>query len=214
MHGPTANKTVCADGTVRALDFSLILQWRDAAGAYADRWVEAYVWRDAGGAVDAQPRTGRRGRSPGSTPTRRTCSPSGPPRSRPAVEKLVTRFREETGREPTNRERAGLAERASNLTKAAKVFGAETRDGQLARWAAEYDAAFGANVATLARQALGQAPAEAERWSERDIVTRALAEMEDTRQSWTRSNLMTAVSRALPGHLGIGPERVERCWRG
>ena len=58
-------------------------------------------------------RTGRRGRSPGSTPTRRTCSPSGPPRSRPALEKLVARFRAETGREPTNRERAALAERAS-----------------------------------------------------------------------------------------------------
>ena len=147
----------------------------------------------AGGAVDAAARTGRRGRSPGSTPTPRTCSPSGPPRSPRRWRSSSTRFRAETGREPTNRERAELAERASNLTKAAKVFGGETRDGQLARWAAEYDAAFGANVATLARQALGQAPAEAERWSERDIVTRALAEMEDTRQSWTRSNLMTAV---------------------
>src|SRR4051794_15986171 len=48
VHGPTANKTICADGVVRALDYTLVLQWKDAAGAYADRWAEAYVWREAG----------------------------------------------------------------------------------------------------------------------------------------------------------------------
>src|SRR4051812_36728103 len=213
VHGPTANKTVCDDGVVRALDFSLILQWKDAAGAYADRWVEAYVWRHAGvrwtTAVDGTSRQVAGVDAEATNLFSKRTAAIGP-----AVDKLVARFRAETGREPNNRERAGLAEQASNLTKAAKVFGAETRDGQLARWAAEYDAAFGANVAALARQVLGQAPAEAERWSERDIVARALAEMEDTRQSWTRSNLMTAVARALPGHLGIEPEQLDQLLEG
>src|SRR3954451_8333843 len=149
VHGPTTNKTICADGVVRALDFSMILQWKDAAGAYADRWAEAYVWREAG--------------------VRWTCSADGTSRQvagvdadatnlfskrtaaiGPATEKLVARFRADTGREPNNQERAELGDRASNLTKASKVFGGETRDGQLARWAAEYDAAFGASVVQLA----------------------------------------------------------------
>ena len=213
VHGPTSNKTLCSDGVVRALDYTLILQWKDAAGAYADRWAEAYVWRDAGARWALSPDgTSRQLAGIDADATnlfsKRTAAIT------PAVEKLVARFRADTGREPNNRERAELADRASNLTKAAKVFGGETRDGQLARWAGEYDAAFGANVATLAHQVLGQAPAEGERWSERDVVTRALAEMEDTRQSWTRSNLMTAVARALPGHLGVEPEQLERLLEG
>ncbi len=206
---PDANKVVCADGKVRALDFSLILQWRDAAGAYADRLVEAYVWQEAGGAweraadgtsrqiagVDADATNLFSKRTAAITPAL-----AGAGRPVPGGDRA--------GADQPGAGRAGGAGVAT-LTRAAKVFGGETRDGQLARWAAEYDAAFGADVATLARQALGQAPAEAERWSERDVVTRALAEMEDTRQSWTRSNLMMAVSNALPGHLGIGPEQVE-----
>ena len=154
VHGPTANKTVCADGTVRALDFSLILQWKDAAGAYADRWVEAYVWREAG--VRWTPSADGTSRQVAGIDadatnlfSKRTAAIG------PAMEKLVARFRADTGREPNNRERAELADRASNLTKAAKEFGAETRDGQLARWAAEYDAAFGANVARLAQPGAG-----------------------------------------------------------
>src|SRR5205823_5542962 len=46
VHGTVANKAVCpVDGKVRALDYSLFIQWRDAAGAFADRYVEAYAWR-------------------------------------------------------------------------------------------------------------------------------------------------------------------------
>jgi AAA domain/TrwC relaxase len=207
-HGPTANKTLCADGVVRALDYSLILQWRDAAGAYADRWVEAYVWHHLGVCWQtAADGTSRQIAGIDADATnlfsKRTAAIG------PTLDKLTARFRADTGREPTNRERAELSEVASNLTKASKVFGAETRDGQLARWAAEYDAAFGADVAALAGRALGQAPDEAATFSERDVVTRALAEMEDTRQSWTRSNLMTAVARALPGHLGVGPGQLQ-----
>ncbi len=53
-HATVLNKVMCPDGKVRALDFSiLILQWRDAASAYADRFVEASVWRKAGRAVGA-----------------------------------------------------------------------------------------------------------------------------------------------------------------
>ncbi|MDN5856295.1 MAG: AAA family ATPase, partial [Actinomycetia bacterium] len=117
-------------------------------------------------------------------------------------------FAAETGRTPNRHERTGLAERASVETKRAKDFGGETRDGQLARWAAEYDAAFGRSMAQLAHAVLAQ-PADAPaQWSERDVIARALADMEDSRQSWTRANLTLALSNALPGHLGIAREQV------
>ncbi len=66
----------------------------------------------------------------------------------------------------------------------------------------------------LARTALGRAPAAGETWSERDVVLRALAAMEDSRQSWTRSNLMMAVSAALPANPGVAAGRVQALLEG
>ncbi len=214
VHGTTLNKVVCpVDGKVRALDFSLILQWRDAAGAYGDRYVEALAWQrlaERGLHLQLEVATDGRSRQIAGIDVEETNLFSKRTAAiTPALEGLVSRFRAETGRAPTNREHAGLSERAANITRAGKEFGGETRDGQLARWAAEYDTAFGANVATVTRQALGQAPAQAEMWSERDVVLRALAELEDSRQAWNRSNLMMAVSNALPGHLGIAAVHLE-----
>ena len=206
-HATVLNKVVCPDGKVRALDYSLILQWRDAASAYGDRFVEATVWQQAG-ALWELAADGRSRQIAGIDVEASNLFSKRTAAITPTLQGLVARFREETGRTPTNREHAALAQQAGNTTRAAKVFAAETRDGQLARWAAEYDAAFGSDVAALAGRVLDRAPAVGVTFSERDVVTRALAEMEDTRQSWTRSNLMMAVSNALPGHLRIAPEHI------
>ena len=159
---PSPNKVVCADGKVRALDFSLILQWRDAACAYADRLVEAYAVAAARRVVGAAPRTGSRGRSPGSTSRRRSCSPSAPPRSRPPCRSWSPGSGRRPGARPPTGSTPPWPSRRHLVTRAAKVFGGETRDGQLARWAAEYDAAFGATSPRSPRQALGRAPAAAD----------------------------------------------------
>lgn len=207
-HGTVLNKAVCADGKVRALDYSLILQWKDAASAYVDRWVEAAGWQRVGMLWErAEDGISRRVRGVDPDATRlfskRTAAIT------PTLAELEKRFREETGRIPTNREHAALAEQASSVTRASKVFAEETRDGQLARWAAEYDAAFGANVAALADGVLAEpGGGRVEEISERDIVTQALAALEDHRQSWSRSNLMAAVAHALPDLPGVPPERM------
>lgn len=213
VHGPTLNKVRCADGTVRALDFTLFIQWHDAAAAYGERVCEAYVWERLGVWWEARP-DGKAREIAGVDPAASKLFSKRTAAITPALEGLIARFRAELGRAPTNREHAGLSEQAGAVTRRGKEFGGETRDGQLARWAAEYDAAFGRDIPALAASVLGQAPTEPARWSERDVVTRALAAMEDSRQSWTRSNLTLAVSNALPGHLGSAPPRSGRCWRG
>jgi len=75
VHGTTLNKVVCPDGKVRALDYSLILQVRDAAGAYATATSKPSrgkrLAERAASAVWRPPPTGGRGRSPASTSTRR-----------------------------------------------------------------------------------------------------------------------------------------------
>jgi hypothetical protein len=207
VHGPTANKVECGDQKVRALDFTIFTTWHDAAAALGERVSEAYLYEQLGVRWQTRP-DGKAREIAGIDPDASGLFSKRTAAITPAMERLIDRFTDETGREPTNRERSVLAEQASSHTRRSKVFGAETRDGQLARWAAEYDAAFGRDMPALATAALGQAPEVAEMWSERDVVARALAEMEESRQSWTRSNLTLAVSNALPGHLGIGHEHV------
>jgi hypothetical protein len=48
----------------------------------------------------------------------------------------------------------------------------------------------------------------ADAWSERDVLARALAAVEEAKQSWNRGDLMFAISQALPGLLGIRPDQV------
>ncbi len=140
VHGPTANKVVCpADGKVRALDYCLFIQWRDGASAYAERYLEALAWQRYGLRWETAP-DGVSRQVAGVDPAASDLFSKRTAAITPTLEKLVSKFRAETGRQPTNRELAALSERASTQTRAAKQFGTETRDGQLARWAAEYDA--------------------------------------------------------------------------
>ena len=135
VHGPTANRTVCpADGKVRALDYSLLIQWRDGASAFAERYLEALAWQRYGLRWETGP-DGESRQICGVDPAASDLFSKRTAAITPTLEKLVSKFRAETGRQPTNRELAALSERASTQTRAAKQFGTETRDGQLARWA-------------------------------------------------------------------------------
>ena len=66
-------------------------------------------------------------------------------------------------------------------------------------------------LAPVARDVLARAqqaqPAAA--WSPRDVVDRALAAVSETKQAWSRSALVRAISDALPGNLRVAPEQVE-----
>ncbi|MFC4943318.1 MobF family relaxase [Pseudonocardia sp. GCM10023141] len=209
VHGTVANMVECDDGKVRALDFTLFTQWHDAAAAYGERVAEAYAAQQIG--LSWQTRADGKAREVAGVEiaesilfSKRTSAIT------PALEAKIAQFRAETGRDPSKRERTGLAEQASVVTKQSKVFGGETRDGQLSRWAAEYDAHFGRTMTHIATTALAAGEqATAALWSERDVISRALGEMEESRQSWTRSNLMLAISNALPGDLGVDTEQIE-----
>jgi hypothetical protein len=207
VHGTILNKIMCSDGVVRALDYSLFLQLRDAAAAHGERVAEAHLWESTGAWWETRP-DGTAREIAGADPDASGMFSKRAAAITPTLAGMIRQFREETGRTPTRTETAGLAERAGAVTRQAKVFGAETRDGQLARWASEYDAAFGRALPEMASNMLGRAPEAPALWSERDVLSRALADMEGSRQSWTRSNLTLAVSGALPGHLGIGPTHV------
>lgn len=94
--------------------------------------------------------------------------------------------------------------------RAAKSHVGETRAEQVARWTEQCGQSIGTGLAKVAHDVLARAQqaGEAARWSPRDILTRALAGVAETKQAWTRSALIRAVSDALPGNLRIAPAEV------
>ncbi len=207
VHGPVLNKIECADGKWRALDGSLITQWRDGAGAVGERVAEAFVWQELGARWEVRP--DGKARELVGVPTesndlfsKRTTAIT------PAVESLIRAFRDQTGREPTGRERARLAEQATVATRKGKSWGGETRDDQVARWADEHARELGGELAEIAAAVLAAGGGDPAEFTERDLVERALALVAERGQSWTRSNLLRAVSDVAPANLALRPERV------
>ncbi|MGH8920245.1 MAG: AAA family ATPase, partial [Actinomycetes bacterium] len=93
-------------------------------------------------------------------------------------------------------------------TRRGKEFGGETREGQIARWADEHASALGVELGEVARGITARTAGEPAMWSERDVLSRALAALEERKQSWTRSDLQWEISQALPGNLGVGHRHV------
>jgi hypothetical protein len=208
-----ANRVECADGKWRALDGTLITLWRDAAGATGERVTEAYVRERLGAIWQVRPDGKARelvGVDADSTGlfSKRTAAIT------PTTAALVDRFRAEKGREPTGRERARLADQATMVTRRGKSFGGETREGQIARWADEHSEALGRELREVAETVLGQDGIGVDSWSEQDVIQRALAAVAESNQSWSRSNLMRAISDVLPANLNLPPQQVPELLEG
>ena len=207
VHGPVANKVLCDDGKWLALDGTLLTEWKAAAAAIGERVAEAYLWEHGDAWWETRP-DGKsrelRGVDADSTGmfSKRNAAIT------PVLGELIGRFRDEVGREPTASERSKLSEQAFIDTRAGKVYGGETREGQIARWADEHAARLGVTLGEVAESVFAQEPGAPRLWSERDVLARALAAMEEAKQSWTRSDLQFAISQALPGHLGIGHQHI------
>lgn len=207
VHGPVANRVECADGKWRALDGTLITFWRDAAGAIGERVTESYVREHLGAVWQLRP-DGKARELVGVDADSMGLFSKRTAAITPTTAALVERFIAETGREPSGRERSELADQATLVTRRGKSFGGETREGQIARWAGEHAQAFGKELREVADTVLGQELAVGESWSEQDVIQRALALVAERNQSWTRSNLIRAVSDVLPANLAITAAQV------
>ena len=161
VHGPVANKVLCArrDGAGAGLHavHPVARRRRRAAASGSPRRT---LWQQLGAWWETRP-DGKAREIVGVDPEESRLFSKRTAAITPTLEELVARFRAETGRAPTARERSALADQATLVTRRGKVFGGETRDGQLARWAAEYDARFGRDITALATRCIGNAPAEA-----------------------------------------------------
>lgn len=209
VHNAILNRIRCADGTWRALDTQAIKVHRPAAAVIGERTMECYLT--------------------GAIPLRLATRPDGKAREVLGVAqevmdgfssrsyaisakagKLIDEYCARTGRELSALQRYRIAQRATLATRAPKSHDSETTDERLDRWAAEADAKREGGLDAIVREVLemGQRDAPVSEWSLRDVMTRALAAVGESRQTWHKADLIRHVAEALPANLGIGPEEV------
>lgn len=206
VHGPILNLAEAPNGKWLRLDGQAIFREKPAAGAIAERAMEAELAR-IGVRLETRP-DGKAREVVGIAQEEMYLFSSRRQAITPAAEKLMQAFRDETGGEPSGLERHRLYQQATLSTRSRKSHDGETRDGQMTRWAAKAQTELGTNLADIAERVFAQADTAPETWSETDVIERALAAVSDAKQAWTRADLMRHISDALPGHLGLPSEQV------
>ncbi|OJY42326.1 MobF family relaxase [Pseudonocardia sp. 73-21] len=215
VHQAILNRILCSDGVWRTLDTRAIHTLRAAAAAVAERVMEAHLTRSLG--VEFATRPDGKAREILGIPQRVMDLFSSRRRAVTAkTAEILNAYRDANGREPTSAERFFIAQQATLATRAGKSHDGESRDEQIARWSSQCHDVLVGGLTSLANDVLARAQAagEAADWSSRDVVERALATVSDSKQAWTRSALIRAVSDALPGNLRIAPEDVEALLEG
>ncbi|GAA3220222.1 hypothetical protein GCM10017691_04340 [Pseudonocardia petroleophila] len=209
VHQAVLNRVPCADGTWRTLDSRAIHALRGAAGAIGERVMEAHMTRSLGVEFATRP-DGRAREVVGVSAEVMDLFSSRRRAVTGRTAEMLGEFRRTYGREPSSAERFYIARQATLATRAAKSHVGETRGEQLARWTEQCASTIGTGLGQIAHdvRARAQQASEAAAWSVRDVVDRALAGVSETKQAWTRSGLLRAVSDALPGNLRIRPEDV------
>jgi conjugative relaxase-like TrwC/TraI family protein len=209
VHQGILNRVRCADGTWRTLDSRAIHTLRAAASAVAERTAEAHLTRSLGVRFATRP-DGRAREIVGVSQAVMDLFSSRRRAVTARTAEMIADWERIKGRPASPAERYYFAQQATLATRSAKSHVGETREEQLTRWAEQCRTEIGTSLADVARAVLARAqePDEADAWSPRDVVTRALAHVAETKQAWTRSALMRAVNDALPGNLRVQPEQV------
>ncbi|MCW2899058.1 MAG: TrwC relaxase, partial [Streptosporangiaceae bacterium] len=206
VHGPIQNLARGEDGKMRGLDRARLQAGVAGASAIGHRVMEAELVELG---LDLRTRPDGVAREVvGVDEESRDAFSSRRRAITPATEKLIEQFREETGHEPTAKQRSALAQRATLATRAGKYHGDESQTQTLDRWADKHRAEVGADLGRVADRVFAAAAPAPDTWSERDVIERALATVSAERQSFTRDHVMQHIADALPGNLGVPAAEV------
>lgn len=207
VHQAVLNKVLRPDGTWGGLDGMAIALHRGAACSVGERVMYTHLARALG--VRVESRTDGHGQQIAGVPQQVLDMFSTRTRAIGArTEQLVDQFRTQFRREPTSIERKGLAQQATLWTRKAKSHDGESAEQRLERWERETREKVAGGLREVARRALHPEQGEAARWDPQDVIERALDEVAQDGQTWTRPRLIRALSDALPAELGLEPEKI------
>ncbi|ODU02809.1 MAG: hypothetical protein ABS81_16370 [Pseudonocardia sp. SCN 72-86] len=123
---------------------------------------------------------------------------------------LIEAFETQFGRTPNGLERDRLSRQATFATRRSKSHDGQTREQLLARVDTHLRAEVAGGLAGVAQSALAarnDAPGP-QSWSPHAVIETTLADVQDRKAGWTRSDLTRAVNAALPDYLGT-PDGVD-----
>jgi conjugative relaxase-like TrwC/TraI family protein len=214
VHQAILNKLQRVDGNWTGVDESALRLHRWSAGAIGERVMEAELARILGVRFETRP-DGAAREIVGVDQAVMDLFSSRRHAVTARAAELIADFEQRHGREASVLERKLIHEQATLLTRKGKSHDGETAEERLDRWERQARTALTGGLSKVAHDVLAQRDAgPAESWDERDVLERALAMVGKNQQTWTRSDLIFAVSSALPGNLGVEPTKVRTLLEG
>ncbi|WP_051366897.1 MobF family relaxase [Hamadaea tsunoensis] len=211
IHNAVLNRVECADGRWRTLDSRAIHRMRGAAGAIAERVMTEQAIKTLG----VQVRWSEDGHTLElvgvSVPARRLFS-----RRRrdvtTAVKDLVARFEQRRSRPPNALELSQLAREASKATRAPKKRHKESLTDRLDRWERQLRSTVDESLAQIAAEVPDRVDElQPDAFSPAEVIAQAVEQVQATKASWTRFDLIRALNSHLPACLGgLGAVQVVR----
>lgn len=205
VHQAILNKLERVDGKWTGVDESALRLHRWSAGAVGERVMEAELARILG--VRFVARSTKAGVAREIVGVDQQVMGLFSKRSDAVTAKaaeMIAEYERHHGREASVLERKNISEQATLLTRKAKSHDGETNEQRLDRWEREARGALTGGLSKVAHDVLAQRDSgPAESWEEALVLKQALALVGKNQQTWTRSDLIFAVSSALPANLGV-----------
>ncbi|HEX4103173.1 MAG TPA: MobF family relaxase [Pseudonocardiaceae bacterium] len=211
IHNTILNRVQGADGVWRTLDAEVLLLWRPAAAAVAERTTEEYLTRAVAARLAMRPDGQARevlgiGRELVELASSRTRAIN------PKVAELAAAYEAVTGRAPKGKALDALNREAADKTRPTKSHSGESQEEFLRRIDRMFFTATGAGLEAVADNvvALADTPAVAPSWSPAAVIETAIAAAGDKRGGWSEPEYIREFNNALPDYLGglSGPEVV------
>ncbi|MGH3566419.1 MAG: MobF family relaxase [Pseudonocardia sp.] len=133
IHNAILNRVLCSDGVWRAIDGRAIDEHKAAAGAIAERVMEAHLAQSLGVRVETRP-DGKAREVVGVDRDLMDRYSSRRAQIGPKAAELIRQFTAAQGREPSPYERVVIHEQAALVTRKAKSHEGETRTEQFVWW--------------------------------------------------------------------------------
>ena len=214
IHNAILNRVHCADGTWRTLDGKSVYRFRGAAAAVGERVMEHHLTRSLNVEFATRPDGKSReivgiGQAVLDMVSTRRAAITARTRAR------VREFEAQFGREPNALELDRLQRTATFASRRAKSHDGETVAERLERVDTQLRAEVAGGLAEVAEYVLDRAAAagsrEPTRWSQREVIETATADVQGTKAGWTSPDLTRAISNALPDYLGdLDAEQIPR----
>lgn len=205
IHNPVLNLAQCADGQWRTLDSRGITRHRGAAGALAERVTEEYLTRVL--RVRFASRPDGKAREIVGIPAALIAALSTRSRTlSPRAAELAAEFEARYGRPPNPLQLDRLKRQATLATRRPKsktVESLEQRGERIDRLMRDLDGELRDGLGAVARS-VPRLPGRAkpQPFSVVGVVETALADVQASKATWTRADLLRAVANGLPDGLG------------